>query len=267
MAEVVFGKANVVSTTEHRSTKCCAACGDVLRLMRAAAYSRRHLKRHAKKVALFEKGLRVEPRKLPVLPPILHDVRMCGNKLCPDAQRSIVGRDTNAALNIRAAYIAVSAADAWGSTPEDKVARQLAFPLHMRFKCDERPADPPAMQPCRMKLPPPGGGYPKMPYLSYEGMMPRWDALYPEDLRLRPSESNTRYAVRRAARSDLRAANRVAREAAVLAARTAARRCSWCSQFNARWRRHAARAAARAAADAAARAAAAAARATAAGGF
>ena len=71
---------------------------------------------------------------------------MCSNKVCPDAERSIVHRDVNAARNILRAWWSLHDAGYEGPpkdpSAEERMDRQLALPLHMQRASERRAPDP-----------------------------------------------------------------------------------------------------------------------------
>ena len=108
-----MGPENVVLTTEHRSSKCCSACGHVLRKVLSPNVSRRAQRKHDYK--LGQEDLRsaqqgeayVEPAWARYATPnwaALRGLLACNNSSCQDNHASFVDRDLNAARNIRRAF-------------------------------------------------------------------------------------------------------------------------------------------------------------------
>jgi hypothetical protein len=108
-----MGPANVVLTTEHRSSKCCSACGHVLRKVLSPNASRRAQRKHDYKIGLEERrsaeqgDAYVEPAWARFTTPNWAPLRRlfaCNNSSCQDSHASFVDRDLNATRNIRRAF-------------------------------------------------------------------------------------------------------------------------------------------------------------------
>ena len=139
----VMGEGAVVLTTEHRSTKCCSACGHVLRSIATGDLSRAEQAKLAKwrrydaaaaagDVRASGSGQAARNGKGPLAnnnPPgsnfaprkmgTVRGVKVCNYSACPDAHARIKDRDENACRNIRLAFMSLDA--------------RLALPDHMLF--------------------------------------------------------------------------------------------------------------------------------------
>ena len=101
---------------------------------------------------------------------------MCSNKACPDAERSIVHRDVNAARNILRAWWALHDAGYEGppevNCAEERALRNLALPLHMQRASDRRTPDPPTEAPYYKAPIRRWGGIPHPPRFKFPPFMP-----------------------------------------------------------------------------------------------
>ena len=100
----VMGPGAVVLVTEHRSSKCCADCGHVMRKVFTLFASPRQQRKEVKAAARAAARGRVPRRER-----VLHYVRglmLCGNLLCSRAS-SLKDRDINATENIELAFLAL----------------------------------------------------------------------------------------------------------------------------------------------------------------
>jgi hypothetical protein len=123
----VFGRAAVRLATEHRSSKCCAGCGEVLQIVKSPvptpAHAAARARKEAQRAAAGWEPLRPLPRLLEV-----RGLRRCGRgNGCAYGGASFVDRDVNAALNILRAFVQLDAAG--------------TLPAHMRAGVDHRMAD------------------------------------------------------------------------------------------------------------------------------
>jgi hypothetical protein len=139
----VMGRESVVLTTEHRSTKCCAACG--LRLQHV--HSRptpRAIERFDAKEARAAAGSGPPPRPLREWSKVRGLMR-CVNAACARGGL-FVNRDRNAARNILAAFLALPLAEHTRRDGESRAAHRIqaaaAFVRPFRL-----PGPPPLLPP------------------------------------------------------------------------------------------------------------------------
>ena len=116
----VMGAGAVVLTTEHRSTKCCAGCGNILQLV-YAPISAAQRREHDEALVAAAAGRRPPPRPLPSYRKVRGLLRCDHVGCCYSGM--FLDRDRNAARNILHAFLAVD--------------RGADLPRHMRFASED----------------------------------------------------------------------------------------------------------------------------------
>ena len=121
----VMGADNVKMVTEHRSSKCCADCGEPMQRVYTHTRSKRELEADARAAARATR-----PGAPPARPRHsrreVRGLHRCANPHCPDHARSLKDRDVNACRNILAAFHGLHAG--------------VGVPVHMR-KGVQRPGE------------------------------------------------------------------------------------------------------------------------------
>jgi hypothetical protein len=106
----VMGRANVVLTTEYRTSQCCSGCGGLLSNIYSDCLSKRQLSSKIKYEAKTTENpnLLSRPWNSPLRFPV-RGLKICKHDDCPNKHRRFVDRDLNAARNIRAAFLSQDA--------------------------------------------------------------------------------------------------------------------------------------------------------------